>query len=78
MALSIEDVNRLMDCQLKNKNTICLGMGPQATESRIRSLKNGGVFTFVAYDVSKSTAQGQINYKGFQEAYLEYRGGEDL
>jgi len=78
MALSIEDVNRLMVCQLKNKNTICLGMGAHATESRIRSLKNGGFFTFVAYDVSKSTAQGQIDYKGFQKAYLEYRGGEDL
>lgn len=75
---SSPEVDLLIDAQKNHKNTICLGMGSMATESRIRSLRNGGAFTFVAFDISKSTAQGQINFKGFQQAYLDFRGGEDL
>ena len=73
-----EDVDLLIGTQSKFENTICLGMGSCATESRIRSLRNGGAFTFVAFDVSKSTAQGQIDFKGFQKAYLDFRGGEQM
>lgn len=73
-----EDVDLLMKIQKKFNKTICLGMGRYATESRIKSLKNGGAFTFVAFDTSKSTAQGQLNYKDFDLAYTHFRGGEIL
>lgn len=72
------DVGILMKAQNSKKNIICLGMGEFATESRIQSLLNGGAFTFAAFDLNKSTAQGQLDYDSFQNAYMNYRGGKSI
>lgn len=72
------DMDILIQAQNSHQNTICLGMGEWATESRIQSILNGGAFTFVAYDLSKSTAKGQLDYNGFQNAYMNYRGGHTI
>ena len=73
-----EDVEKLILAQKSHQNTICLGMGEFATQSRIQSVLNDGDFTFVAFDLSKSTAKGQLDYNGFQNAYMNYRGGHSI
>lgn len=72
------DVEILMKAQNSKKDIICLGMGEFATESRIQSILNGGAFTFTAFDLSKSTAKGQLDYDSFQDAYMNYRGGKSI
>ncbi len=73
-----DDIEKLIQAQNSHKNTICLGMGELATKSRIQSLLNGGAFTFAAYDLSKSTAKGQLDYNGFQKAFMNFRGGQSI
>ncbi|NPD44715.1 MULTISPECIES: bifunctional type I 3-dehydroquinate dehydratase/shikimate dehydrogenase [unclassified Lentimicrobium] len=75
---SPDDIDTLIKTQNSHQNIICLGMGELATESRIKSILNGGAFTFTAYDLSKSTAKGQLDYDGFQKAYMNYRGGKSI
>ena len=72
------DIDTLMNTQNSHQNTFCLGMGELATESRIQSILNGGAFTFTAFDLSKSTAKGQLDYDGFQKAYMNYGGGHTI
>lgn len=73
-----DDVDLLIQLQKQFANTICLAMGEFATESRVRSIKAGGLFTFTALHPEKSTAQGQINYKDFEQAFTHFRGEEKL
>lgn len=75
---SIQDVEKLISVQKSYQNIICLGMGQFATQSRIQSLINGGNFTFVAFDSSKTTAKGQVDYEGFQEAYMDDSRGKAI
>ena len=77
-ASSLNDLETLELLQKEHSKTICFGMGTRATESRIRSLKNGGVFTYVAYDKDKGTASGQIDYHDFEKSYTKYRGDEKI
>lgn len=75
---SPDDIDTLIKTQNSHQNIICLGMGELATESRIKSILNGGAFTFAAFDLSKSTAKGQLDYDSFQKAYMNYRGGKSI
>jgi len=75
---SNNDIEILENLQKEHAKTICFGMGSFATESRIRSLRNGGDFTYVAYDKKKGTANGQIDYHDFEKAYTKYRGVEKV
>ena len=78
LANTKEDVSILLQLQKQFENTICLAMGKFATESRIKSLKAGGLFTFVALQPEKSTAPGQLNYHQFEQAFTQFRGVEKI
>ena len=77
-AANEKELETLEIIQKENPNTICFSMGDLATKSRIRSLRNKGLFTYVSLNTEKSTAKGQINSLDFQKAYSEYRGMENL
>jgi len=75
---SLNDLETLELLQKTHPKTIFFGMGTLATECRIKSLRNGGVFTYVAHDKNKGTASGQIDYHDFEKAYTQFRGAEKV
>ena len=77
-ASSEKELETLEIIQKENPNTICFSMGDLATKSRIRSLRNKGLFTYVSLNTDKSTAKGQLNSLDFQKAYTTYRGTESI
>jgi len=75
---SKEDIHILEELQFYYRNAIIMGMGTWAVESRIKSIKAGAPFTYLALNPDQSTAKGQVGFQEFQESYLSYRGVEDI
>lgn len=75
---SEEDIRVLDELQQEYSNSIIIGMGAQAVESRIRSIRAGAPFTFLALNPEKSTAIGQMGLMEFQESYIQFRGAEEI
>ncbi|OYT15162.1 MAG: hypothetical protein B7C24_14510 [Bacteroidetes bacterium 4572_77] len=65
------DLNTLIRIQKQNKNTICFAMGKYATTSRINSLLNGAPFAYIAYNSYQKTAEGQLSFEEFAQAYQQ-------
>lgn len=78
MTYSSADVNLLSDIQREYPHAIIIGMGTYAVKSRIKSLRLGAPFTYLALDSKQTTAAGQIDFKIFQEQYQCFRGVEKL
>lgn len=75
---SEEDIQILEELQTEYKNAIVIGMGEWAISSRIRSLRAGAPFTYIALYENQSTAKGQVGFKCFQQEYLKFRGKETI
>lgn len=75
---SKEDIQILEELQFYYRNAIIMGMGEWAVESRIRSLRSGAPFIYLALNSEQSTAKGQVVFQEFQESYLRFRGTEEI
>lgn len=75
---SKEAIIDLEELQSHYRDAIIMGMGEGAVESRIKSIKAGAPFTYLALDIELSTAKGQVDFQKFQESYFNYRGTEEL
>ncbi len=75
---SKEDIKILEELQSEYRDAIIMGMGEWAVESRIKSIRAGAAFTYLALEKQQSTAKGQVNFMEFQDSYISYRGGEKL
>jgi 3-dehydroquinate dehydratase/shikimate dehydrogenase len=73
-----EDLQVLEALQSEYNNVIVMGMGERAVESRIRSIRAGAAFTYIALNKNQSTAQGQVDYKEFQEQFIQFRRAEEI
>ena len=65
-ALTIIDAKRLLkiyDHVDKDQILIALAMGKYGQSTRVKALKLGSPFTFVAYDENSVTAPGQLTLK---------------
>jgi len=75
---SKDDIETLVRCQKNTPNSVIMGMGEWAVESRIRCLRAGALFTYLALHLNQTTAKGQADFIGFQKSFNEFRGGEKL
>jgi len=75
---SEEDIQVLEVLQNEYKNSIIMGMGEFAIKSRIKSLRAGAPFTYLALNPEKSTAKGQMGFQEFQGNYIRFRGAEEI
>ncbi len=72
------DLESLKNLQSLIPSSLCFSMGEFAAQSRLQSLFGGAPFTYIALQVNKQTAPGQLDFKEFQKLYQEFRGGKEL
>lgn len=75
---SRSDILVLEELQSVYQDAIIMGMGEWAVESRIKSIRSGAPFTYLALEIQQSTAKGQVSFKEFQEYYLRFREAEEI